>query len=136
MKSIKYYLPLLAVLLISTINFTSCQKAPINGNLDGQWEVMEVNPEPQRVVDNRLFYNFYLHVCQLTFYGDFFLDGNIRYNDKTLWIEFPYELDEYQISVLKQYGIEENPITFEVDFPSKNKMVLTTAYNQITLRKF
>lgn len=50
-----------------------CQKAPINGNLDGQWEVVEVNPHPEvEILDQRLFYNFYRHVCQLTYYGGFF----------------------------------------------------------------
>lgn len=125
------------ILGLASFGIISCQKQPINGNLDGQWEVMEVTPKPTvDLVQNRLFYNFSLHVCQLTFYGDYFLDGEIVYDGQTLWINFPYSLDPYQKGVLTQYGITSNPVTFSVDFPDKKTLILSNDDTTVVLRKF
>lgn len=134
MKTYKY---IITIFLLVVPILQCCQKAPINGDLDGQWEVIEVNPEADHIeVDARLFYNFYLHVCQLTYYGGYFLDGDMTFNGETLWIDFPYELNDWQLITLKQYGINENPVVFDVEFPSKNRMILKNEDVVITLKKF
>lgn len=67
---------------------------------------------------------------------DFFLDGNMQYNGETLYLDFPYELTDDEIIILKQYGITETPITFTVHYPSNKTMILTTGETSIQLKKF
>lgn len=134
----KYLTGLLLVALSSIlICIPACQKAPMNGNLDGQWEVMEVYPEPaNKPLEQRLFYNFYMHVCQLTYYGGYFMDGNMTYDEDIIQMDFPYADSENKIEILKQYGVDTNPVWFIVDFPEKNKMILSNETTTIILRKF
>ena len=136
MKKVRSFLGFLLAVVVST-SFLSCQKAPINGNLDGQWEVMEVYPKPENeVIDQRLFYNFYLHVCQLTYYGGYFLDGEISYDGESLYINFPAKLNNFQVKGLSQYGISTNPVVFDVEFPDKNSLILSNEEAMVVLRKF
>lgn len=105
-----------------------CMKAPINGDLDGQWEVMSVTPVPANIVINeRLFYNFSLQVCDLTYYGALFTHGNINYTGETLWIDFPLVKSEKGVETLKQYGVLTNPVCFNVEFKDKHHLTL---YNE------
>ena len=118
------------------ICLSGCQKAPINGKLDGQWQVMEVFPEPEiEIINERLYFNFYMHVCQLTYYAGYFMDGNMLYEDDNLYIDFPYSLSYDQKEILKQYGILSNPVNFSVEFQSGNIMILQNEESTIKLRK-
>lgn len=68
--------------LLLLISF-SCQKSPINGDLDGQWQVMDVSPEPmEKPIEQRIYYCFSLHVCQLTYYDGVFTAGNMAFDGK------------------------------------------------------
>lgn len=121
------------------IIFAGCQKSPINGDLDGQWQVMEVTPNaPETIVSVRLYMCFSLHTVQLSYYGTgVWASGNIlRFEDKTLSLDFPYETSESSIALLKQYGIYSNPVTFTVEHLDKNKLILRDGDTVVTLRKF
>ena len=122
---------LLAVLLFG------CQKSPINGRLDGQWEVMQVDPKASAIINQRIFYNFSLHVCQLTYYGSggLFLSGNIKYDGDTLWIEFPKADSEKTVKTLRQYGILTNPVSFDVEFKDNHTLLLTSNESTVMLVK-
>ena len=114
-----------------------CQKAPINGNLDGFWQVMSVSPQPEDPeIDLRAYYGFYMHVCSLTFYDFDFMKGNMRFDGDTLWMEFPLVENEWQTRVLRQFGIYTNPVLFNVEYLDKNKMILKDGDVTVTLRKF
>lgn len=119
---------------------TACQKAPINGDLDGQWQVMEVYPTPDAtIIPTRIYYCFSLHTCQLSYYGNgVWTSGNMTYDTSTLTLEFPY-LDpssEEVNSKLRQYGIYSNPVTFTIEHLDKNKLILRDGEVTISLRKF
>lgn len=62
--------------------------------------------------------------CQLTYYRSYFLDRKRKYDEETLWLDFPYELLKEKIRILKQYGITETPITFTEDFLSTKTMII------------
>lgn len=130
-----------SILLLGMIAFLSgifsCTKTPINGNLDGEWEVVEVTPAPP-VWDEktRIFYNFQLHVCQLTFYGYPFTNGNLSYNGETITMDFPYIRTPDEKFVLKQYGIFSNPVSFNVYFENKNRLILSNDETTVVLKKF
>ena len=127
------------ILFISIIIclFNNCTKRPINGNLDGQWKVLEVSPSPEKtVIKENIFYNFQLHVCQLTYYGGYFSDGILNFDGKILTLDFPYELTEEDILIFRQYGIYENPVTFEVSFPDKKTLLLKNESSIILCQKY
>lgn len=122
---------------LMTIHMGSCQKSPINGDLDGQWQVMDVIPAPpDTIIPERLYYCFALHVCQLTKYGGGFTTGNMLYEGNRLWLEFPHAGSIISQQTLKQYGIYSNPVTFTVEHLDKKKLVLRDGDVTVTMRKF
>lgn len=132
-----YILPLVTIIIM--LICTGCPKQPINGDLDGQWQIMEVTPEaPEIVTTERLYMCFYLHTVQLSYYGkNPWAAGNILlYKDKTLSLDFPYETSEESIALLKQYGIYNNPVTFTIEHLDSKKLILRDGDVVVTLRKF
>lgn len=130
--------------LIFALSFSllsaGCGKAPMNGHLDGQWQVMSVEPEaPEIIFQNRLYMCFYMHTCQLTEYGSgIWTSGNMKYEKgKSLWLDFP-DLSSSTVAPakLKQFGIYRNPVSFTVDYIDNKKMILRNDDAIVTLRKF
>lgn len=118
---------------------SGCQKSSINGNLDGRWQIMEmeVNGQVENMKDKRLYYNFYLHVCNLTYYGGVFTVGNLRYENNEIYLDFPYINTPDRMEILRtNYGIYSNPVTFTVFFIDKKKLVIGNDESLITFRKF
>ena len=129
---------LLGTLLILCV---SCQKAPINGHLDGRWQILEIeiDKELSNVKDQQLYYNFYLHVCNLSSYGEQyeFAEANLHYEDDIIYLDFPYVDTLDQTEYLQQFGIYSNPVVFEVEYIDKKKLIIKEGDNIIiTLRKF
>lgn len=119
--------------------FAGCQKSPINGKLDGQWQVMSIVPEPApQVAFGRKYYCFSLHVVQLTEAGfQAWTAGNMAYSGNKLTMEFPYaETSQHIRNVLLDYGITSNPVTFDVVKLDSKQLVLSNASTTITLRRF
>lgn len=113
-----------------------CQKAPINGDLDGQWQVMDVQPQlPQDMRDRNLYYCFQLHVCQLT-QGGVLMSGNLKYVDNKITLDFPYATSPEGADSLKKWGIYSNPVTFQVEELNRKRLVMTDGKVTVTLRKF
>lgn len=136
----KAVLPLIMGIITLLIGFCSCQKSPINGKLDGQWQVMTVEPEPPEILlKNRLYYCFNLHICQLTTYGDGAVaTGNMIYDQdtQTLEVSFPNISTPREIALLKQYGIYENPVTFIIEHLDSKTLKMRDGETVVTLRKF
>lgn len=123
--------------VIAVVLLSGCQKAPINGDLDGQWQVMDVTPEPEETVTKeRLYYCFYMHTCQLTEYGDYFTTGNFIFDNNTITINLPNANSPLSVAKLKQYGIYKNPVAFTVKHLDKKKLILQDGDVVVTLRKF
>lgn len=116
-----------------------CQKSPINGDLDGQWQICDVTPAPQEeILKSKLYYCFYMHTCQLTSPGYTIVRGNFTYDGNTIMIDFPSYDDEKEsiIASMKQYGIYNNPVTFNVKYLDSEKLIIENQDATITLRKF
>lgn len=121
------------------LTLAGCEKTPINGDLDGQWQVMEVTPAPQETVtEERLYYCFSLHVCQLTQYGDYFKAGKMDYSGNKITIDFPdvNTDDIHQTRLFRQYGITRNPVVFTVEHLDGNSLVMRDGDITVRLRKF
>lgn len=140
MKLKKHKLQILCLFLVTlTIMFqSSCTKDSINGYLDGRWQIMEIEKEgdTEYLKDEQLYYNFYMHVVNLSSYGFLFTDGNMRFENNTLHLDFPYVDTAEGMDRLNLYGIYTNPVTFSVEHLSKNKLILKEGDVTITLRKF
>lgn len=129
----------MAAMFLMLVAAGGCQKAPINGDLDGQWQVMDVTPEaPETIIEERLYYCFSLHTVQLSYYGPGpWTSGNIlKFDDDHLVLEFPYADAYISIDKLKQYGIYSNPVSFTIEHLDKNRMTLRDGNVVISLRKF
>ncbi len=123
------------ILILSGVS--GCQKSPINGNLDGMWQVMSVEPEVDNPhFDSSIYYNFNLHVVQLSIYGGVWISGNMRFEDDELWLQFPNADAPDTIDALHQYGINSNPVAFKVIHLDRKRMVLRDGDTTVTLRKF
>ena len=114
---------------------TTCQKAPINGDLDGQWQVIQVDPDPQVQFPERLYYNFSLHVCSLSYYGGYFQSANMIYEDDKISLDFPYPNATVGFLTLSLYGINSNPVTFNVHFENHNRMILYNNESTVVLQR-
>lgn len=124
-------------LLLFLLPSSGCSKRPINGWLDGQWEVMQVDPAPLPELSNeRFFYNFGMHICQLYLYNQHFIDGIMAYDGETISVNFPHELTSEEIETLRYFGIDSNPFVFNVDFPNKNTLILSNDDTTVVLRRF
>lgn len=82
------------------LSLSGCaSKWPINGDLDEQWQVMEVEYAgvPVEIPEGeRFYYNFYLHTMQLSTIGlrPIALKGNLTYEGDCLHIEIPAVREE------------------------------------------
>lgn len=137
--SLKKYIAMLMASAFFLASICSCQKSPINGDLDGQWQVLSVEPlpvDPDPMFDTRLYYCFYMHVCQLSIPGGVWIDGNMDYSGNQLSIDFPKLLNPLELNALSQYGINSNPVVFQVEYLDRKKLVLRDGETVVTLRKF
>lgn len=128
-----------SVLLLMACGLTGCDKKPINGDLDGQWQVMNVEPEPVTTIDQRIYYCFNLHTCTLTHYGQDRTDcmaGNMTFNGSTLHLDFPNYATPEGMLRLQQYGIRSNPVSFTIETLNSKSLVMTDGSTTVTLRKF
>lgn len=135
-KKLKYYyflIPVFAAILFG------CQKSSINGHLDGRWQIVEIATETETtdVLSQQLYYNFYLHVCDLSYYGGVLTAGNLFYDNSTIILDFPYINSEEGDMKLERYGIYSNPVEFHVEHLDRKNLIMTEGDTiRITLRKF
>lgn len=136
----------LLMAVLASYMMQSCGKMPINGDLDGKWQVLEVeeNGEPLAFPDGKRYYfNFYLHVCQLGeeygYIGDF--SAKMSYSNDLLTLEFPYikagKVSPSDLNTLRYWGI---PATGEVVFSilhlSSSRLEMTSGTTVVRCRKF
>lgn len=114
-----------------------CQKSSINGDLDGMWQVVDVSPEPDnQETTEKLYYNFQLHTCGLSYYGGNLTNGNMIYDGNRLTLSFPNANTEELICALRRYGINENPITFTIETLDRKNLVMTSDGVTVIMRKY
>lgn len=136
MKAFQIFI--LFVFLSITGFFAGCQKASINGYLDGRWQIIEFeeNGKAENIKDQQLYYNFNLHVVSLSTYGEYYTDGNMLFKDNILWMDFPYLQTPEGELLLTRYGIYSNPVEFDIIKLTKETLIMKNGGLIITLRKF
>lgn len=129
---------ILAVVVMFTLLLAagSCSKDNINGALDGQWQIKEISDGNSTFeLTEKRYISFQLHVCQLRVWGKVFANGNLKYNGKTIKIDFPYVEGE-ENERLKEWGIFANPAEFEVVSLDSDRLVIRRRDITVRLVKF
>lgn len=138
-KALKYILIGLVCLLLP-----SCYKSDINGQLDGQWQLMSIDnlADGQISYPDQLYYSFQQHTARL---GQVDLSNatgepvptryicNLDYNNPTvvLTVVAPSNLDE-----LHKWGMYESPTTFTITTLNREELVLVSEQARLTLRRY
>lgn len=135
----KHTLILISLLLTSLISLSGCQKSPVNGDLDGMWHIISIDPAPD--VDgpfdsSQLYYNFSLEICQLSIYGGPWINGLMNYSEDTIALDFSSSKVPDQSIKLKQYGINSDKVVFHIEELNSKHLIINNENTTITMRKF
>lgn len=131
MKNLKIFISLVTLMLC----VAGCRKGDINGDLDGQWQIMDLERvgEGKVLHPERTYYCLYLHTVNLTKAGGGGIGGNMIYEEgKRLTLDFPGA----NVDRLYDWGIYERTTTFKIEHLSSEKMVLKSDEAIIVFRKF
>lgn len=130
MKNTIKYISLAIASLILLVSF-GCRKWPQNGDLDGMWQIMSIECDDQEsAIPPKAYFCFERSICQIRTGRSF--TANMVYEDNTILLDFPYT----EISDLKPFGIDCNPVSFEILHLSGKKLIMKNNYATLTLRKF
>lgn len=129
--------------LLLLLGISSCDKAPINGKLDGRWQLMTIEYEDGRIEEcYRIYYSIQLHLVEISDKGG---------KGGTFIGRFSYKDDEVTMSDFRRRGQEEElatlaelqtfgislPLThFEVEKATGEKLILKSDYARLNFRKF
>ena len=152
----KKYLILLWMMVITL----SCDKLPSNGDLDGQWQLMELNRkssptdeaynEKSNVKDQKIYWRFQLdllmiHTSKAKLNGRT-NDTSARFRHQggelQLTQTYIHEFDKDELitdpntTILESIGITGNTETFKVEQLNNERMVLVNNKKQLIFRKF
>lgn len=89
----KKLLIILAAAVVAIVISGGCRKRPINGDLDGMWQIMTVEyPSKPTLVPDQYYLCLYRHTANLRHTGGFTIGGNMVYDEEanSLSVEFPY----------------------------------------------
>ncbi|MDR1918074.1 MAG: lipocalin-like domain-containing protein [Tannerellaceae bacterium] len=137
-KKILYYLLLLML-------FASCNKAFINGKLDGMWQLMEIDKSEGERIDakaDRIYYSVQLQLISLRQAGKGQFIGRFVHRGDSLWI---HDLRIYGVKEedklatkehLAPFGFNGISERFAVEELSRSRMVLRSEYATLSFRKF
>lgn len=75
---------IITVLLVLTAS--ACGKRPINGDLDGRWQIMNIEyTSGDEEIPERVYYNVALHTNNLMKVGSTSQTGNMKYTGDSLF---------------------------------------------------
>lgn len=144
---------LFRILPVLLLVFTGCdRKWPMNGPLDGQWQLLTVETKADGQVTNRkeeqLFFRFQLELLMLTDlggngYGTYV--GRMKYDRKTQTVvirEMNVRKNSGDSGIpatpeqLSPFGLNNGQTHFRVVEANRKRLVLESDYARLTLRKF
>ncbi|WP_309568353.1 lipocalin-like domain-containing protein [Parabacteroides faecis] len=129
MDTMKRYI--IAVLLILIVS--ACGKTPINGNLDGRWQIMKIEyASGEEETPERAYYSVALHTINLMQVGVTSQTGNMEYTGDSLFVEMPVS----KIEDLLPFGMNGTEQRFGVKELTSKHLVLQSDYARLEFRKF
>ena len=155
MKKNIFYL-VLSLTLLLPLGF-SCEKNPENGDLDGQWQLMELRaktdlskPDYDSIVnkkDERIYWSFQLNLLMIRYIGvpgmnDFiarFDYGHDKLNIAPTYVHYRERdslLEDSSTRILEPVGISGNGEKFQIKKLNSKSMILSNSVKQLSFRKF
>lgn len=118
----------LLILLIS-----ACGKMPINGDLDGRWQIMKIEyASGEEETPERAYYSVALHTINLMQVGVTKQTGNMEYTGDSLFVSMPIST----VEDLLPFGMNGTEQRFGVKELSSKHLVLQSDYSRLEFRKF
>ena len=120
----------------------SCDKKPINGKLDGRWQLMTIEyNDGSSKEGERIYCSIQLHTVELMDKGTnpLTLMGHFSSTDGVVMGEFKYQTNMEATATeedLNRFGLNTSVTHFEVEKATGSKMVLKSDYARLTYRKF
>ena len=121
----RYTIAVLLVLIVS-----ACGKTPINGDLDGRWQIMKI--EYVSGEEERAYYSVALHTINLMQVGGTSQTGNMEYTGDSLFVVMPISTVEN----LLPFGMNGTEQRFGVKELTSKHLVLQSDYARLEFRKF
>ena len=148
MKTIIYRL----LVILATTFVISCESYLIHGDLDGFWQVTNIeNKETETITDcnGDIYYSFQRELVLVTYILPNRPKGQIKENyiayfthqgDSITMTDFRIYLDknakQAPLSSLEKFGLYTTYNTFHIDKLDKNSLILDSNKTRITLRKY
>ena len=124
----RYITAVLLVLIVS-----SCGKMPINGDLDGRWQIMKIEyASGVEEAPERAYYSVALHTINLMKVSRKFQTGNMEYTGDSLFVVMPVS----QVEDLLPFGMNGTEQRFGVKELTSKYLVLQSDYARLEFRKF
>ncbi len=131
------------LLMLMMMGVSSCDKKPINGKLDGRWQLMSIEgKDGQTTACNRIYYSIQLHLIEIsdksdkpkTFIGRFSNGG-----DEITVGDFRRRYNEEQHATLEElavFGLYQLDTRFKVEQVSRKHLTLRSDDACLNFRKF
>ena len=122
---------IIAVLLILIVS--ACGKTPINGDLDGRWQIMKIEyASGEEETPERAYYSVALHTINLMQVGVTSQTGNMEYTGDSLFVEMPVS----KIEDLLPFGMNDTKQRFGVKELTSKHLILQSDFARLEFRKF
>ncbi|MEY8608336.1 lipocalin-like domain-containing protein [Parabacteroides segnis] len=129
MDTMKRYIIGALLLLMAS----ACGKMPINGDLDGRWQIMKIEyASGEEEVPERAYYSVALHTINLMKVGVSNQTGNMEYTGDSLFVVMPIS----KVEDLLPFGMNGTEQRFGVKELTSNHLVLQSDYARLKFRKF
>ena len=111
----------------------ACGKMPINGDLDGRWQIMKIEyASGEEEVPERAYYSVALHTINLMKVDVGNQTGNMEYTGDSLFVVMPIS----KVKDLLPFGMNGTEQRFGVKELTSKYLVLQSDYARLEFRKF
>lgn len=119
---------------IILLTLSSCDKAFVNGDLDGMWRLERVDVNGEELCPQRIYYSFQRHIVMFGEYYDeaapHLYMANFSYDGNTMSMntfkEYPGVNDVCDVAVLERFCIYDPAgVVFDVQMLNSNNLVMS-----------
>ena len=129
MDTMKRYIMAVLLMLIAS----ACGKMPINGDLDGRWQILKIEyVSGEEEIPERAYYSVALHTINLMKVGVTNQTGNMEYTGDSLFVVMPIST----VEDLLPFGMNGKEQRFGVKELTSKHLVLQSDYARLEFRRF
>ena len=111
----------------------ACGKMPINGDLDGRWQIMKIEyASGEEEMPERAYYSVALHTINLMKVDVTSQTGNMEYTGDSLCVVMPVS----KVEDLLPFGMNGTEQRFGIKELTSKYLVLQSDYARLEFRKF